>query len=89
MSKRKHIEQWLSFVGAYGCLVCARPNNIHHIKDRAMPRNDLFVLPLCREHHQDGPDAYHTNPTAWEALHGSQWRLYARVLEDYLRSLKK
>lgn len=49
-------------VAALGCCVCKRPAQVHHITSdgfqRITRRHDR-VIPLCSDHHTDGPDAIH------------------------------
>jgi hypothetical protein len=66
-------------VAALGCLVCgAWPVELHHLPD---PRSDWRVIPLCPMHHRReyGPQAYHYSRRNFNARHGSDEELLARV----------
>ena len=57
------------------CVICGSPppNDAHHvICDRYGTRkaSDLEVIPLCKAHHQDGPEAIHNGKASWVAKHG-------------------
>jgi hypothetical protein len=57
------------------CAVCGAPppSDAHHvICDRfgARKSSDWDVIPLCKKHHQDGPEAIHNGKASWVALHG-------------------
>jgi hypothetical protein len=68
-------------VAALGCLVCgARPVEVHHLPD---PRSDFRVIPLCPPHHRReyGPVSYHYSRRAFNAAHGSDDELLARLAD--------
>lgn len=57
------------------CVVCgaAPPSDAHHvIHDRFGSRksSDWDVIPLCKAHHQDGPEAIHNGKQTWREKHG-------------------
>jgi hypothetical protein len=61
------------------CLVCgAWIVEVHHLP---YPRSDMRVIPLCPQHHRReyGAGAYHYSRRAFNALHGSDAELLARV----------
>lgn len=63
------------------CMVCgAWPVEVHHLPD---PRSDMRVIPLCPQHHRReyGTGAYHYSRRAFNAAHGSDADLLARVAE--------
>ena len=60
------------------CVVCGKtgPSDAHHvISGRFGQRKscDFATIPLCKRHHQHGPDAIHENKTAWEEANGPDW----------------
>lgn len=62
-------------VKAMPCVICGKhgPSDAHHvICDRYGTRkaSDLDVIPLCKSHHQNGPDAIHNGKASWVAKHG-------------------
>ena len=66
------------------CLVCGCYGvEVHHMQN---PRSDLRVVPLCPQHHRReyGPGAYHYSRRNFNALHGSDDELLARV-DDLLK----
>ena len=57
------------------CIICRKPgpSDVHHvICDRygQHKASDMETIPLCKEHHQHGPEAIHTNKKAWVEKHG-------------------
>jgi len=60
------------------CAVCGHPppSDAHHcIHDRyGFKRTpDSEVIPLCKAHHQHGPEAIHNDKTAWREKHGPDY----------------
>ena len=90
---REKGKRHMAAVAMLPCLICgARPVEVHHDtgagSDPAKkPRSDMRVLPLCSFHHRRefGPGAYHYNPRAFYARHGSSEELLKRV-DDMLRA---
>ncbi len=67
------------------CDACGRvPVHVHHVISdgfKRITRCHRLVIPLCRECHQDGPQAVHRIGTpAFEALHGFSQIALARAL---------
>ena len=84
---RQRAKLHMSEVARLPCLVCgAWPVEVHHLPD---PRDDFRVIPLCPSHHRRefGPGAYHYSRKAFNAAHGSDEDLLARVAR-FLQSLK-
>ena len=57
------------------CVICRKPgpSDAHHIiRDRygQAKTSDFDVIPLCKAHHQDGPEAIHQNKRQWVEKHG-------------------
>jgi hypothetical protein len=57
------------------CVICRKPgpSDAHHvICDRYGTRkaSDFEVIPLCKAHHQDGPEAIHNGKASWVEKHG-------------------
>ena len=70
------------------CVICHRPgpSDAHHvIHDRYGSRkaSDLHVIPLCKRHHQDGPDAIHNGKETWREKYGADHE-YLPVVADML-----
>jgi len=60
------------------CAVCgaAPPSDAHHvICDRygTAKASDWDTVPLCKAHHQDGPEAIHNGKASWRAKHGPDY----------------
>ena len=68
----------LRAVKALRCVVCGRagPNDAHHcFHDRATrfggrKAGHFETIPLCKEHHQHGPDAIHNAKRTWRERWG-------------------
>lgn len=66
------------------CAVCCYPppSDAHHcIHDRFGTRktSDFDVIPLCKAHHQDGPDAIHNGKETWRQKYGADYDYIERV----------
>ena len=57
------------------CVICGKgpPSDAHHVihgrYGNRRPR-DCFTIPLCKSHHQDGPEAIHNGKETWAKKHG-------------------
>lgn len=86
--KRRRWENptYTRWVKAQRCACCNNPaDDPHHVIGHgqggmATKAHDLFVLPLCRAHH----DELHRDPVAFEAKYGSQLTLLFRFLDHAL-----
>lgn len=72
------------------CAVCASPppSDAHHcIHDRhsSAKRSDYDTIPLCKAHHQNGPDAIHNGPKTWREKYGPDHSYIDRVAEAVKR----
>ncbi|MBD9645151.1 DUF968 domain-containing protein [Pantoea sp. PNT02] len=76
-------EKYTRWVKAQPCACCHKPaDDPHHIIGHGQggmgtKAHDLFVIPLCRAHH----DELHRDPTVFEDNHGSQLELLVRFLD--------
>ncbi len=66
---------YLQAVKGLPCAVCDAPppSDAHHvICDRfgARKSSDWDAIPLCKKHHQNGPEAIHNGKASWVAMHG-------------------
>lgn len=66
---------YMRAVKSLPCCVCGAPgpSDAHHpIHDRYGTRkaSDFDVVPLCKIHHQDGPNAIHNGKQSWREQHG-------------------
>ncbi|MCI3571521.1 DUF968 domain-containing protein [Escherichia coli] len=72
--------------GAVQCACCGMPaDDPHHLIGHGQggmgtKAHDLFVLPLCRKHH----DELHTDTVAFEEKYGSQLELIFRFIDRAL-----
>lgn len=70
------------------CVICKAPppSDAHHcIHDRYSQRKapDSETIPLCKPHHQDGPEAIHSDKRAWREKHGPDYG-YLAMVDDML-----
>jgi len=73
-AKRERSPAHMAFVATFPCLVCkSRPVTVHHLRHaqpiaKGLKSGDQWTVPLCPDHHQNGPDAVHR----WEANGGTR-----------------
>ena len=79
-------EKYTGWVKSQNCMCCNKPaDDPHHLichgqGGMGTKAHDLFVIPLCREHH----DELHAGPVAFEAKYGDQLTLLFRFLDRAL-----
>lgn len=78
-------RKWLQFVKSQPCVCCGqRADDPHHIigygGKMGSKQHDLFVIPLCRIHH----DELHRNVGKFEQDYGSQLELLIKFLDRAL-----
>ena len=71
----KAAKEHLRRVKMFPCVICGKhgPSDAHHvICDRygTNKESDFDVIPLCKAHHQDGPEAIHNGKRSWVEKHG-------------------
>lgn len=86
-------KQYLKIVASWGCLICQRPAEVHHIRDGmgAAQRNDDFnILPLCEIHHRIGGRgvAFHADKKLWQFLHGTERELQDRLNAEIQKAIR-
>lgn len=80
-------EAYTRFVKAQPCVVCQRQaDDPHHLIGHGHGKmggksHDLFVIPLCRQHHDD----LHRDVSGWERQHGSQLQHVVATLDKALK----
>ena len=84
---RAHIAR----VKALPCVICHKPgpSDAHHVfHDRygTGKPSDFATIPLCKQHHQDGPDAIHNAKATWRELHGPDHGFLEQVARDIERN---
>ena len=70
------------------CVICKAPppSDAHHcIHDRYSQAKapDKETIPLCKPHHQDGPDAIHNGKETWRKKYGPDHG-YLKEVDDML-----
>lgn len=74
---------YLSKVSELGCMICAMPAEIHHIRTGQGHKraNHSEVIPLCPRHHRTGGYgvAIHAGIKAWEEMFGTELDMLERV----------
>ena len=68
----------LAYMGAVKqlpCCICGAPppSDAHHTicgRYGSRKTSDFDTIPLCKEHHQDGPDAIHNGKSSWVEKYG-------------------
>lgn len=84
--RRWENEKYTRWVKSQQCMCCNKPaDDPHHLIGHGQggmgtKAHDLFVIPLCREHH----DELHAGPVAFEAKYGDQLTLLFRFLDRAL-----
>ena len=74
-------------IKALPCVVCGKlgPSDAHHVfHDRFSQKraSDFATIPLCKQHHQNGPDAIHTDKALWRERFGPDYMFIPVVLES-------
>lgn len=84
--RRWENEKYTRWVKSQHCSCCNNPaDDPHHLIGHGQggmgtKAHDLFVIPLCRAHHNE----LHADPVAFEAKHGDQLTLLFRFLDRAL-----
>jgi len=84
--RRWENDKYTRWVKSQKCSCCNNPaDDPHHLIGHGQggmgtKAHDLFVIPLCRAHH----DELHADPVAFEAKHGDQLTLLFRFLDRAL-----
>jgi len=70
------------------CVICgAWPVHVHHVihgRYSGRRASDFDVIPLCPEHHLDGPEAIHGGKLTWAAKHGPDYS-YLPAVRDAVK----
>ena len=75
-------------VKALPCVICHAPppSDCHHVFHDRFSRArecDTKTIPLCKRHHQEGPDAIHNDKKGWRERYGADYE-YLPVVADML-----
>ena len=70
--------EWMHMVKQLPCVICGKPgpSDAHHVihgRYGGRKPDGFHTIPLCKGHHQNGPEAIHTNKAAWAAKHGPDY----------------
>ena len=81
---------YMAAVKSLPCCVCGKPgpSDAHHpICGRYSFRRapDADAIPLCKRHHQNGPDAIHNGKEGWVARFGPDTRYIKRTRQALAR----
>ena len=81
----------IAAVKSLPCVICLRPgpSDAHHVICNRYASNrvsDFDVIPLCKAHHQDGPEAIHNGKASWVDKHGPDW-MYLDLVKRWLDAL--
>lgn len=67
------------------CVICHRkPVEVHHVfHGRYSQRraSDFETIPLCPQHHREGPDAIHQDKAGWRDRYGADFEFLAVVAD--------
>ena len=71
-------RDWMGRVKTLPCAVCKRhgPSDAHHVihgRYGTLKAPDRDTIPLCKIHHQDGPEAIHNGKATWMEKHGPDY----------------
>lgn len=71
------------------CVICHKPgpSDAHHVfcgRYGQRKASDFEVIPLCKQCHQDGPNAIHNDKAGWIKRNGNDFD-YLAVVADMLK----
>lgn len=78
----------LARVKALPCVICWKPGpsdarHVFHGRYGSRKASDFETIPLCKSHHQDGPDAIHNDKAGWADRYGFDYE-FLPVVQDLL-----
>lgn len=81
---KKERKARFEFLSEYGCVICMRPPEIHHLigyKYSALSKkaDDSNTIPLCVEHHRGSQGIHHLGMRVWEETYGTQAYHLSRI----------
>ena len=82
--KPNHVKRYMNYMADIGCVICATPAQLHHIRIHASKRDDMLIIPLCMEHHNE----LHRSKNLFEIKYGAQLTLFSKALDQVLRKLR-
>ncbi|MGC1494660.1 MAG: hypothetical protein WA790_02540 [Sulfitobacter sp.] len=71
----KAAMEWMGRVKQLPCCICGHPapSDAHHVfhgRYSSAKESGFDTIPLCKAHHQDGPEAIHNGKKTWAGKHG-------------------
>ncbi len=75
--KTKERKERFRKLSEYGCCVCRRPAEIHHLvglkySGMAQKSKDEYTIPLCVDHHRGSQGIHQIGQKTWEKAYGNQ-----------------
>jgi len=79
-------REYMRRVKMLPCVICgaAPPSDAHHVICGRYGQNktsDFDTIPLCKRHHQNGPEAIHNGKRSWVEKYGKDY--------DYIPEVKR
>lgn len=76
--------EYMGRVKMLPCVICNAPppSDAHHCfceRYGSSKSSDWDVIPLCKAHHQNGPEAIHESKLRWVAKHGPDYAYIKQV----------
>ncbi len=77
-------KRHLARVKQLPCVICAAPppSDAHHVfhgRYGSGKASDFDTIPLCKRHHQRGPEAIHNDKPGWAERHGFDYDYLPQV----------
>jgi len=82
--KLKEKKARFNALAEYGCIVCMRPAEIHHLigykySSLGKKADDINTIPLCVDHHRGAQGIHHMGMRVWEKVYGEQESLLKKI----------
>lgn len=91
VSRKKETKEYMDWVANQPCLVCGKmPVSLHHPRfcaGMSQRSPDFLVVPLCKEHHQDGQfgHAIHNGQMEFEKNYMSEEEMLVEMIKKLWR----
>ena len=87
--KPKERKKRFNELSEYGCCICRRPAEIHHLigfayRGIGQKATDENTIPLCVEHHRGAQGIHHLGLKTWEKAYGKQ-DYHLETIDNILR----
>ena len=78
--KPKERKARFEALAEYGCIICMRPAEIHHLighpySSMGKKADDINTIPLCVDHHRGSQGIHHMGMRIWEEVYDTQINL--------------